>query len=168
MSSKINLGNVCMNEMICEQLLIVKNIVDIANRNNIKLWFNGTYGVVGYYGYFFSTPHDVDCGVLRKEHTKFKGILADNGYSLVSEKDNGKFLVTSFQKGTTVVELGTFDEDLGDNFADIEGIHYPIPDNLWLANCYRITHTKERRRGENDLDRAIFLESINISKSTAK
>lgn len=160
MNNKINLGNICMNDTIREQLLLVENITDLAMKNGVKIWFNGTYGVVGYCGYFFTIPHDVDCGVLKNEYSTFKDILANNGYISVSEKDNGKFSVTTFEKDAVAVELGTFENDLGDNYANIENVRYPIPDSQWLASCYRITHTKARRQGKNDLERAIFLESL--------
>ena len=153
-----NLGEVNIN--FDDRLKIVKEIDDILRNNNIKVWFNGTIGVAAYYGKFFSKPEDVDCGVLESDFEKAKKIIESSGYEKIDEKDNGRLKVSAYKKGGVILELGTFDHDLGEKVARISDLAIRVPDCKWFANCYRITAQKERRKGKNDLDRAIFLEEI--------
>ncbi len=160
MNTKTDLGQIKVDADIKKMLEIIKLIFDEFEKQKIKIWFNGTFGVVGYYGKFFEKPNDIDCGVLEKDFDKAKQILESIGCVKVLDKENPKFKVSIYKKEDITVEIGTFDHDLGNNFANIEGARFPIPDKSWLAQCYRITAQKDRRKGRNDLARALFLESL--------
>jgi leucyl-tRNA synthetase len=98
--------------------------------------------------------------VMENDFEKANQLLKKLGYELVEEKKNEKFRHNAYKKNNLAVEIGTFDHDLGENKAEVKSVKYPIPDAKWLAECYKITATKERRKGKNDLDRAIFLDLI--------
>ncbi|MFA6428645.1 MAG: alpha/beta fold hydrolase [Candidatus Buchananbacteria bacterium] len=154
------LGEVNQSQQISEMLEVVQEVNQLLQAKNIKVWFNGTFGVAGYYGKFFDLPADVDCGVLVKDFLAAKEVVENNGYQKIEDKENEKFKVSIYQKGKIILEIGTFDHDLGDQVVEINNIKYPVPQAQWLADCYRITAVKERRQGKNDLKRAIFLEEM--------
>ena len=148
------------SEKINKMLGIIDRVSKAFAEKNIKIWFNGTWGVIGYYKSIFDEPDDVDCGVLEADFEVARKIVEELGFSKIEDKENGEFRVSIYNTEGITYEIGTFKEDLGENVATIEGHNYPIPDAKWLADCYRITASKERRRGKNDLQRAEFLDSI--------
>ena len=157
---KINLGEKKSSAKIDEMFLLIDQLSAELDKNKIKVWFNGTFGVAGYYGCVFDDPADVDCGVLTKDFKTAKGIIENLGYKKILDKENEKFKVSIYGTGKFNLEIGTFDHDLGDKTAEIAGHKFRVPDAKWLAECYRITAGKERRKGKNDSPRAEFLESI--------
>lgn len=168
MKNEINLGEIIIDEEISQMLSIIQTISQEFEKRDVKIWFNGTFGVVGYYGRFFEKPNDIDCGVLEKDFEKSKKIIINLGFINVKNKKNLRFRVSIFKKGNIILELGTFDLDLGNNFTKIENVKYRIPDSKWLANCYKITAIKERRKGRNDAKRAEFLENYIVSPNHDK
>ncbi len=127
--------------------------------HGIKVWFNGTFGVAGYYGCVFDEPHDVDCGVREEDFDAARKIIETLGYKKIENKENLKFKVNIYDAGGFYLEMGTFDHDLGDRTVLLEDHTFRVPDPHWLAECYRITAPKERRAGKNDALRAEFLDS---------
>lgn len=156
-----NLGNT--RKDLTKKLKIVQEINDLLEKNNIKVWFNGTVGVAAYYGRFFDEPADIDCGVLEQDFDNAKKNIESLGYDKIEDKENEKFKVSIYTKNDILFEIGTFDHDLGNNILAIEDLKIRVPEAKWFANCYRITSQKERRKEKNDLDRAIFLEEISGS-----
>jgi hypothetical protein len=159
-SHKINLGDKKTSEKIDKMFLVVDRLMSEFEKNKIKIWFNGTFGVVGYYGEVFDEPADVDCGVLEKDFDDAKEIIENLGYKKVLDKENEKFKVSIYDAKDFNLEIGTFDHDLGDKIILLEGHKFRVPNAKWLAECYRITSKKERRAGKNDALRAEFLESL--------
>jgi len=157
---KINLGEKKSSAKIDEMFLLIDNLSNVFEQNKIKIWFNGTFGVAGYYGYVFDDPGDVDCGVLEKDFDKARKIIEDLDYKGVLDKENEKFKVSIYDARSFNLEIGTFDHDLGDKIVILEGHKFRVPNAKWLAECYRITSKKERRIGKNDNLRAEFLESL--------
>jgi leucyl-tRNA synthetase len=155
-----DLGSIDIDDNINQMFSLIKEITDKFEKEKIKIWFNGTFGVAGYFEKIFTYPADVDCGVLENDFDKANEIFEKMGYELIEEKENKKFKHNIYKKNNLTVEIGTFDHDLGDNKAEVAGVKYSIPDAKWLSECYKITATKERRKGQNDLDRAIFLDLI--------
>lgn len=160
MDNKINLGDKKTSRKINAMFLLIDKLSKEFDKNKIRIWFNGTFGVAGYYGYVFDEPNDIDCGVLEKDFNVARKIIEGLGYKKINEKQNEKFKVTTYNAGEFDLEIGTFDRDLGDEVVELEGYKFRIPDAKWLAECYRITSKKERRVGKNDALRAEFLESI--------
>jgi len=160
MDAKINLGTKKSSPKIDEMLEIIDLLDKEFTKASIKVWFNGTFGVAGYYEYIFDEPNDVDCGVLEKDFDIARKIIEDLGYKKIEDKDNKKFKVSIYNAGSFNLEIGTFDRDLGDKIIMLNGHKFRIPNAKWLAECYRITAQKERRAGKNDAMRAEFLESL--------
>jgi len=156
----MNLGEKKSSEKIDEMFLLIDRLSKIFAKNKIKIWFNGTFGVAGYYGYVFDEPADIDCGVLIKDFDKARELIENLGYKKTLDKENEKFKVSVYDAGNFKLEIGTFDHDLGDKIVSLEGHKFRVPDAKWLAECYRITSQKERRKNKNDALRAEFLESI--------
>lgn len=157
---KVDLGEKKSSAKIDGMFLVIDKLSRVFEQNKIKVWFNGTFGVAGYYGCVFDEPADVDYGVLIKDFDKAKKIIEELGYKKTLDKENEKFKVSLFDAGEFNLEIGTFDHDLGDKMVVLEGHEFRVPDAEWLAECYRITAGKERRKGKNDALRAEFLESI--------
>jgi len=157
---KINLGNKKSNNKIDEMFLLIDKLSKAFEESKIKIWFNGTFGVAGYYGFIFDEPGDVDCGVLEKDFDVARKIIENLGHKKVLDKENEKFKVSIYSAGGFNLEIGTFDRDLGDEIVNLEGHKFRVPNAKWLAECYRITSQKERRAGKNDTLRAEFLESL--------
>lgn len=155
------------DETINRMFLEIKKINELMQKNKIKVWFNGTFGVIGYYNKIFIKPRDVDFGVLEKDYEKAKKLLVGLGYSKIEEKENEKFKHTSYKYDDLVLEVGTFDHDLGNEVANIKGITYPIPNAKWLAECYEITKNKERRLGRGDDFSALLLRLLSGSMKEA-
>lgn len=160
---KINLGEKKSSAKINEMLLLIKRLSEVFEKQKIKIWFNGTFGVAGYYGCVFDNPDDVDCGVLPKDFDKAKKLIESLGYKKINDKENEKFKVTTYNTRSFNLEIGTFDHDLGDKIVTLEGHKFRVPDAKWLAECYRITSKKERREGKNDALRAEFLELLQVN-----
>lgn len=158
--NEIKLGEKRTGSKIDEMFLLIEKLGKTFEQKNIKIWFNGTFGVAGYYGWVFDDPADVDCGVLIKDFDKARKLIEGFGYEKTDDKENEKFKVSTYSAGNFNLEIGTFDHDLGDKIASLEGYSFRVPNAKWLAECYRITATKERRVGKNDALRAEFLESI--------
>ncbi len=146
---------------------IVAEIDYSLKKENIKIWFNGTLGVIGHYQKIFNIPQDVDCGVLEKDFDNARNIIEKLGYAKIEDKENEKFKVSRYIKDNLILEIGTFEHDLGNNTGKMFDIEYPIPGSQWLAECYRITAGKERRMGKNDNERALYLELISGTGSDA-
>ncbi|MFA5413656.1 MAG: leucine--tRNA ligase [Patescibacteria group bacterium] len=159
-AGKINLGEKHSSKKIDKMFEVLDQINDVLSREKIKVWFNGTFGVAGYYGHVFDDPRDVDCGVLIKDFDKARKIIENLGYKKIEDKENPKFKVSIYNAGDFTLEIGTFDHDLGDKIVELEGYKFRVPEPRWFAECYRITAPKERRIGKNDALRAEFLESI--------
>jgi len=157
---KINLGDKKTSEKIDKMFLIIDQLMDIFQNKKIKIWFNGTFGVAGYYGEVFDEPADVDCGVLEKDFDDARKIIENLGYKKILDKGNEKFKVSIYDATDFNLEIGTFDRDLGDKIILLEGCKFRVPNAKWLAECYRTTSQKERRAGKNDDLRAEFLESL--------
>ena len=157
---KVNLGQRISSKKIDEMFATLDRVNAALSEHRIKVWFNGTFGVAGYYGCMFDDPNDVDCGVLEADFDAAKKVLNMLGYREIEEKENSRFRVGVYAVGDYHLEIGTFDHDLGDRTVSLEGHMYRVPDPRWLAECYRITAQKERRVGKNDALRAEFLESI--------
>lgn len=157
---KINLGEKKSSDKIDEMLLCIDQLSEVFAKNKIKIWFNGTFSVAGYYGSVFDEPADVDCGVLVKDFDKSRKIIEELGYKKIMDKENEKFKVSIYDAGKFNLEIGTFDHDLGSKIVVLEGHKFRVPNVKWLAECYKITAKKERRTGKNDTLRAQFLESI--------
>jgi hypothetical protein len=157
---KIYLGNKKTSSKIGKMLLVVDQLMDNFEKKRIKVWFNGTFGVAGYYGCVFDDPEDVDCGVLEKEFDEARKIIENLGFKKIEDKENPKFKVSIYSADGFNLEIGTFDHDLGDKTVTLEGHKFRVPNAKWLAECYRITAGKDRRAGKNDAQRAEFLESI--------
>ena len=155
---KINLGEKKISPKIGEMFLVIDRLMDVFEKNKIKIWFNGTFGVAGYYGCVFDDPADVDCGVLIKDFDLARKIIENLDYKKISDKENDKFKVSIYNAGKFNLEIGTFDHDLGDKIIELEGHKFRVPNAKWLAECYRITSKNERRAGKNDALRAEFLE----------
>jgi len=155
-----NLGELKNKEEINSMLDIIKEVDDILTKNKIRVWFNGTFGVIGYYGKIFTKPSDVDCGVLEKDFNKARQIIEKCGYKKIEDKINFEFKVSIYKKNNIIFEIGTFNCDLGNTLLKIDNIEIRVPESSWLAKCYRITANKEKRKDKNDLQRAIFLELI--------
>ncbi|MCX6762432.1 MAG: class I tRNA ligase family protein [Candidatus Moranbacteria bacterium] len=155
-----DLGKEVASKKINKIFAVVEEINKELTRKKIKVWFNGTIGVIGFLGKIFDIPQDVDCGVQEKDFEKAKAIIEKVGYSKVLDKKNNSFRVSVYRKNDLILEIGTFDHDLGEETGLIENVKFPIPEAKWLAECYRITAGKDRRKGKNDLNRAIFLELI--------
>ncbi|MFA5176217.1 MAG: class I tRNA ligase family protein [Candidatus Nanoarchaeia archaeon] len=145
------------DDMINRMFLEIKKINELMQKNKIKVWFNGTFGVIGHSKKIFIKPRDVDFGVLEKDYEKAKKLLVGLGYSKIEEKENEKFKHTSYKYEDLFLEVGTFNHDLGNEVANIKGITYPIPNARWLAECYEITKNKERRQGRGDDFSALLL-----------
>ena len=161
------LGEVKPDKNFQRMINILKEVNDVLSKKEIKVWFNGTFGVIGYYGKVFDFPADIDCGVLTKDFEKAKIILEESNYKKVEDKENKNFKVSIYKKDNIIVEIGTFDHDLGDKIIDFNNIKFRVPDAKWFAECYRVTAEKQRRAGKNDLDRAIYLELISNSEKDA-
>jgi len=157
---KIDLGEKKFSAKIDEMFLLINRLSEVFAKEKIKIWFNGTFGVAGYYGSVFDEPEDVDCGVLVKDFDNARKIIENLGYKKISDKENEKFKVSIYNAGNFNLEIGTFDHDLGDKIVSLEGHSFRVPNAKWLAECYKITATKDRRKGKNDALRAEFLESI--------
>jgi hypothetical protein len=157
---KINLGDKKNSEKIDKMFLVVNRLMSEFEKNKIKIWFNGTLGVAGYYGEVFDEPADIDCGVLEKDFDNARKIIENLGYKKVLDKENEKFKVSIYDAKNFNLEIGTFDRDLGDKIILLEGYKFRVPNAKWLAECYRITTKKERRISKNDDLRAEFLESL--------
>jgi len=151
-------------DKIDKMLGVIDRVNNALSETGIKVWFNGTWGVIGYYESIFDQPNDVDYGVLEADFDQARQIVENLGFAKIEDKDNGEFKVSIYDADGYNLEIGTFKDDLGENKANINGHKYPIPDAKWLANCYRITAVKERRQGSNDLQRAEFLESLDNYK----
>ena len=160
-----NLGKEKQDKEIENMFNIIKEISNELEDKKIKVWFNGTFGVIGHYNELFTKPNDVDCGVIKRDFEKAQKLIENLGYEKIGEKDNGKFKVTTFKKKGIELQLGTFDKDLGDDIAEINKIKYRIPNAGWLAECYKITSKKYKRKNMNDFERAIFLELISGKSS---
>jgi leucyl-tRNA synthetase len=154
-------------ENIEKILKIISEINCSLKKENIKLWFNGTLGVIGYYQKIFNIPQDIDFGVLEKDFDTAREIIEKLGYIRIEDKENKQFKVSRYIKDDIILEIGTFDHDLGENIGRIDNMGYPIPESGWLAECYRITAKKERRFGKNDNDRALYLELISGTEKVA-
>jgi len=159
-TGEINLGEKHSSKKIEKMFEILDEVNEAISKEKIKIWFNGTFGVAGYYGHVFDDPHDVDCGVLEKDLDKAREIIEKLGYKKIEDKENPKFKVSVYDAGDFTLEIGTFDRDLGDKIVKLEGREFRVPEADWFAECYRITAPKERRAGKNDALRAEFLESI--------
>ncbi len=61
-------------------------------------------------------------------------------------KENPQFRVAIFKKKNIILELGTFDRDLGGNLVKIEDVEYRVPATKWLASCYRVTAKKKEEQ----------------------
>ncbi|MDD3267562.1 MAG: class I tRNA ligase family protein [Burkholderiales bacterium] len=157
---KVNLGNFKSNNKTDKMLAFAATIYNKFKEEDIKVWFNGTIGVAGYYGDFFDDPTDLDCGVETFNFAKARAILETLNFEFISEKYNEKFSIATYCKEEITLEIGTFDQDLGDNVVNLNGVDIPVPNESWLAECYRITAQKERRAGKNDALRAQFLENL--------
>ncbi|MDD5133131.1 MAG: class I tRNA ligase family protein [Candidatus Nanoarchaeia archaeon] len=155
------------DDMINRMFLEIKKINELMQKNKIKVWFNGTFGVIGHSKKIFIKPRDVDFGVLEKDYEKAKKLLVGLGYSKIEEKENEKFKYTSYKYEDLFLEVGTFDHDLGNEVANIKGITYPIPNARWLAECYEITKNKERRQGRGDDFSALLLGLLSGSMKEA-
>jgi leucyl-tRNA synthetase len=162
-----NLGEKVSGAKIDKMFSVLDQINQKLSEQKIKVWFNGTFGVSGYCGFVFNDPRDVDCGVLEKDFDKAREIIESLGYKKLEDKENPKFKVSIYNAGDFTLEIGTFDHDLGDEIITLEGHEFRVPEAGWLAECYRITAPKERRKGKNDLDRARFLEAISSSMQGA-
>ncbi len=145
----------------------VKEIDGAMEKSGTKVWFIGTMAVIPYYGRIFSKPADVDCGVRQEDFDKAKSIIESLGYQKIADKDHGKFKTASYEKGNVVLEIGTFDRDLGDTSVTFNKIRYRVADPQILGEFYRIKAEKERREGKNDLERAVFLELISGTEKEA-
>ena len=146
---------------------VVREISKAMNNAGIKVWFIGTMAVIPYYGRIFSKPADVDCGVRQEDFDKAKSIVENLGYQKIADKDHGKFKTSSYKKENIILEVGTFDEDLGDNLVNFDKIEYRAVTPGILGRFYRIKAEKEKREGKNDLERAIFLELISGTEKDA-
>ncbi len=161
-----NLGNSDL-KAVKGMLEMIKEVYSEFEKKKVKIWFNGTFGVIGHYKKVFTTPRDIDCGVLEGDFENSKKILVNLGYKKMTDKDNGQFRVSIFEKNGVILEIGTFSKDLGNEKTNISGIEYRIPDGKWLAECYRITSKKDRRAEMNDAERAFYLEIISNSLKEA-
>jgi leucyl-tRNA synthetase len=159
-SGEINLGKKHSSNKIDKMFEVINQINSTLSKEKIKVWFNGTFGVSGYYGHVFDDPSDVDCGVLVKDFNNARKIIENLGYKKVEDKENPKFKVSIYNAGDFTLEIGTFDHDLGDKIVELEGYEFRVPEPKSFAEGYAITATKKRRIGKNDALRAIFLKSI--------
>ncbi|MDD5341000.1 MAG: class I tRNA ligase family protein [Patescibacteria group bacterium] len=155
-----DLGSIDADSKINKMFSLVDEITDKFKKEKIKIWFIGTFAVSAYRQKMFAYPADIDFGVLEKHFPDANKILVGLGYKLIEEKVNEKFKHNVYKKGDVIVQVGTFDKDLGDKELNFCGVKYPVSDASWLAECYKITAPKERRKGKNDLERAIFLDII--------
>ena len=155
-----DLGELKNKKGIYPMLDIIKEINNILTKNKIKVWFNGTFGVISYYGKIFEKPSDVDCGVLEKDFDKAKQIIEKCEYKKIEDKENFEFKVSTYKKNGVIFEIGTFDRNLGNTLLKINDLQIRVPESEWLAKCYRVTARKEKRKERNDLQRAIFLELL--------
>ncbi len=161
------LGNIKEDKEIELAFETVKEISRAMDDASIKIWFIGTMAVIPYFGRIFSKPADVDCGVRREDFTKAKNVIENFGYQKIADKDHGKFKTSTYKKENTILEIGTFDEDLGDNLVNFDGAEYRVAAPEILGSFYRVKAEKERREGKNDLERAIFLELISGTEEEA-
>ena len=161
------LGKIKQNKEIERMFNVVKEVYNKLESEKIKVWFNGTFGVMGHCNNIFTKPNDVDCGVLTKNFKKAQNIIKNLDYNKREEKNNGKFKVVTFEKKGIILQIGTFDKDLGNKIVKVNNVKYRVPGAGWLSECYKITSKKEKRRNMNDFERAIFLESISGGFSQA-
>ncbi len=143
MENKINLGDRKTSEKIDRMFDLIDLIYRKLTENEIKVWFNGTFGVSAYYGYIFDEPRDVDCGVMEKDFDEARRIIENLGYTNIENKENEKFKVSIYRVNDFNLEIGTFEQDLGDKIITLEKHELRVPDAKWLAECYRITAQKE-------------------------
>lgn len=141
-------------------LMTIDRVGAALTKNGIKVWFNSTFGVAGYYGCVFDEPNDIDCGVREADFDAARKIIETLGYRKIEDKKNLRFKVSIYDAVGFHLEMGTFDHDLGDRVVSLEGHSFRVPDPYWLAECYRITAQKERRVDKNDGLRAEFLDSV--------
>jgi len=153
-----DLGSYNSDQKIDKMFDLVKEITDKFKREKMKFWFIGTIAVSAFYQKLFAEPADIDFGVLTKDYKQANKFLKDLGYELIEEKENEQFKHNIYKKGEIIIQLGTFDQDLGDLILEFQNVKYPVADPAWLAECYRITASKDRRKDKNDLERAIFLD----------
>jgi leucyl-tRNA synthetase len=159
-TEKIDLGKKHSSKKIDKMFEVIDQINSALSKENIKVWFNGTFGVAGYYGCVFDDPRDVDCGVLVKDFNNARKLIENLGYKKIKDKENPKFKVSIYNAGDFDLEIGTFDHDLGDKIVEPEGYEFRVPEPKSFAEGYTITAPKKRRIGKNDALRAIFLKSI--------
>jgi len=141
---KIDLGQRKTSKRIDDMFAAIDRVSAVLVNNGIKVWFNGTFGVAGYYGCVFDEPNDVDCGVRETDFDAACKMIETLGYKKIEDKANPKFKVSVYDAGGFHLEIGTYDRDLGDRTVSLEGHSFRVPDPHWFAECYRITAQKER------------------------
>jgi leucyl-tRNA synthetase len=162
-----DLGNLGEDKEVERMFKVAKEVGDGLEKADLKAWIVGTMAVILYYKKVFSKPSDIDFGVREEDFEKAKTIIQSLGYQKTKEKDYGSFKAAAYEKEGFILEIGTFDKDLGDNIIKFNNIEYRVSSPDILAELYRAKLRKGIREGKNDLGRAIFLELISGTEKEA-
>jgi len=77
----------CLNNLNC-----VKDLIDLADKNNLKLIFGGILSLILHYGKTYRNPEDIDILIERDKVTEWLDVLFSNGSILCEERTgNGSY-----------------------------------------------------------------------------